>query len=330
VAKALAANADGWVILPKTQRGLALAERLGGESFAIDHAAQVAERRVAIAADPLEEAHAVAAAVREAIAERRTPVAVVAADRDVSRRVQAVLTAQGMRAMDSAGTPLNETAAGRLALALAAALAAPLPEAMAGLCAQPLARPFEGWARAAEALDVALWRGLPARDWRGWRDKWRAAERFPTRQQEPWMPVAEPAWRALAEIFEAWPRRRQRLAEWMAQLGRAMDTLAPGWETAEGGTEVAVLLAAMGGEAVAGFDLAQALLVLEMAQRKVNTGSALAEVHLWGEQEARLQRVGTLVVAGCNEGAWPPAVHDPWLSQAQLAMLGLAVNARRA
>src|SRR5262249_50285979 len=53
-------------------------------------------------------------------------------------------------------------------------------------------------------------------------------------------------------------------------------------------------------------------------------------VHIWGTLEARLQSVDRVILAGLDEGVWPPATRtDPWLSRAMRAEVGLPPPERR-
>lgn len=51
---------------------------------------------------------------------------------------------------------------------------------------------------------------------------------------------------------------------------------------------------------------------------------------LWGPIEARLQRADVMILAGLNEGSWPPdAPADPWMSRPMRAKIGLPLPERR-
>lgn len=51
---------------------------------------------------------------------------------------------------------------------------------------------------------------------------------------------------------------------------------------------------------------------------------------LWGPIEARLQRADVMILAGLNEGVWPPdAPADPWMSRPMRAKIGLPLPERR-
>ena len=51
---------------------------------------------------------------------------------------------------------------------------------------------------------------------------------------------------------------------------------------------------------------------------------------LWGPIEARLQRADVMILAGLNEGTWPPQPQpDPWMSRPMRKNLGLPLEERR-
>ncbi len=51
---------------------------------------------------------------------------------------------------------------------------------------------------------------------------------------------------------------------------------------------------------------------------------------LWGPLEARLQRADVMILAGLNEGVWPPdPPADPWMSRPMRKQLGLPLDERR-
>ncbi|MDP1723819.1 MAG: PD-(D/E)XK nuclease family protein [Alphaproteobacteria bacterium] len=55
-----------------------------------------------------------------------------------------------------------------------------------------------------------------------------------------------------------------------------------------------------------------------------------SKIAIWGTIEARLQNVDLVILAGLNEGSWPPEIKgDPWLNKAMRADLGLPPIERR-
>jgi ATP-dependent helicase/nuclease subunit B len=121
-----------WVTLPRARR------RLDGV-------------RLVEAANPEEEAQAIALLVRQALDAPERRVAVVTPDRGLAARVVQHLRRWNIAADDSAGSPLSQTAAGRVLLLLAevaAERAAPVP--LVALFTHPLAHAGE---------DRAAWLG---------------------------------------------------------------------------------------------------------------------------------------------------------------------------
>src|SRR5690606_22654159 len=93
------------------------------------------------AMDEREEALAIAVALRETIAHPDHTAALVTPDRALAARVTAELARWGLAVEDSAGIPLSDTPAGRLARLAAEAAADDLrPVRLLALLAHPLVR----------------------------------------------------------------------------------------------------------------------------------------------------------------------------------------------
>jgi ATP-dependent helicase/nuclease subunit B len=118
------------------------------------------------ATDEREEALCIAIALREALEEPEKTAALITPDRGLAARVCAELGRWGVRSADSAGTPLAQSPAGRLArLAADAALAGFDPPSCLALIAHPhlrLGLTREAMRRAASALEIGVLRGPPA------------------------------------------------------------------------------------------------------------------------------------------------------------------------
>jgi ATP-dependent helicase/nuclease subunit B len=111
------------------------------------------------AADPREEALAIAVCLRESLEKNIPRAALVTPDRALARRVAAELTRWGVKVDDSAGTPLSESEAGRLARLIAEAAATQLaPAPLLALLRHPLAV-FVNDPQAADALEQSILRG---------------------------------------------------------------------------------------------------------------------------------------------------------------------------
>jgi ATP-dependent helicase/nuclease subunit B len=116
--------------------------------------------RLAFLPDPASEAQAIALLLREALETPERTAALVTPDRQLARRVAALLRRWNIEADDSAGTPLGQLAPGTLLLGLAAAAAERMaPVALLSLLKHPLVRAGEGrrgWLDDVRALDLAL------------------------------------------------------------------------------------------------------------------------------------------------------------------------------
>ncbi|MCP5405147.1 MAG: PD-(D/E)XK nuclease family protein [Pseudomonadaceae bacterium] len=334
VMQAVAAADGGTVMLPATPLGEAMAARLGGAMERMEaEAAAVPTASYVEAETPWQEALAVAAAARLALAETNGPVAVVTVDRDVARHVQAALGAQGLYAKDSAQQPLAERMAGGLLAAMATAIAQPSATAMAAVCGHPLVSPLDSWPALAAALEQALWRGSAVREgWYGWQRRWKGLRWHDDKAVRTAAEVAAPAWAVVDGIWSGLDGRAKPLAAWLEDVQAAMDKLAPAWREADGGRTVADWLAktARSDTLPLTAETAAAVVSQLLASVKVPQAAVTPRLYLWGPQELRMQPVETLILGGCNTGSWPPAVFDPWLSEGQLEMLGVPNNRHRA
>lgn len=279
--------------------------------------------RLMEAANPEEEAQAIALLVRQALEEPEKRVAVVTPDRGLAARVVQHLRRWNIQADDSAGRPLPQTPAGRLLLLLAevgAEQAAPVP--LMALLEHPLVRAGEArgaWLDSARALELAL-RGP------------RLAPGLAALR-----PVAEEAgvtgWWGEVEPIVA-----PLLAEGEAPLADGLDRLAAAGEALCG----EALWAREDGRALSAFveDLrtqardvgtvlhpAELPSVLREAMDRVAVRPPYGghpRVAIYGLLESRMTRAELVICAGLNEGVWPatPAT-DPLLAPAILRALGV-------
>src|SRR5690606_20106803 len=117
---------------------------------------------VVTAANEREEALAIAIVLREALDVPERTAALITPDRALARRVAAELKRWNIEVEDSAGLPLADTGAGRLARLVAEAAAADLaPENLIALLRHPEARfgMDEHYRRAVDALEIVVLRG---------------------------------------------------------------------------------------------------------------------------------------------------------------------------
>ena len=121
---------------PTTDAWRALAETGGGEI-----AAGLKGIALSVAADPAQEALAIALALRQALETPGRRAALVTPDRNLARRVAAEMTRWGIAIDDSAGRPLAHTAAGSFLCLLAEAADARFaPVPLLALLKHPFAR----------------------------------------------------------------------------------------------------------------------------------------------------------------------------------------------
>jgi ATP-dependent helicase/nuclease subunit B len=325
---------------PTTDAWRALAKK-GGDGIA----AGLKNIALSVAADPAQEALAIALALREALETQGRRAALVTPDRSLARRVAAEMTRWGITIDDSAGRPLAHTAAGSFLCLLAEAVdAAFAPVPLLALLKHPFAR---------GAQDPAIFRARS-----------RELDRWCLRGPRPDAGLSGIA--KAIESARADPHNRDiaeplaRLSQWWREIAA---TLAPlegffGQRDAEIGVlceaHVAAAEALAGGEAQTcplwadndGELAAQLCAALKEDSRDlppIEPGSyaplfrALAmkvpvrtafgrhpRLAILGPLEARLQRFDLTVLGGLNEGTWPRgAGADPWFSRPMRATLGL-------
>ena len=268
--------------------------------------------RIMQAANPEEEAQAIALLVRQALEEPEKRVALVTPDRPLARRVVHHLDRWNIVADDSAGRPLSQSAAGR-AFLLAA----------------------EVMAEGARAVPLMALLGHPLVDGGMERGVWlRRLRRLERALRGPRLrPGLEPAQHEIAGLAE----KRPEMAEWWAiaeapllplvdvdrdnpaDLAGLIDTLAASTEalcgeklwaqedgrTLAGFVEEFRLHAREAGFAVAPRDVAQ-VLADAMEERAVRPPyGGHARVQVLGLLEARMNRADLVICAGLNEGVWP-------------------------
>ncbi len=328
-------------------RGRAIAHAMAPAAFTSKwQALRPAERRLSgvralEAADPAQEAQAIAIAMREALEQPGRTAALVTPDRLLARRVSAHLKRWGVEADDSAGRPLSETPPGTLVLVLAAAAVesfAPVP--LLALLKHPLVRKGEArlaWLDGARALDLAL-RGprppggldgisahLAEGDARDRETRQRAAE---------WWAGVVPL---LAPLEQAFRAARPSMSALIAALRETVSALAgdEAWAGPAGRCAADLFAslepAAEHGPARLDVDNLPPLLEQLMASAAVRPPYGQhPRLFIWGLLEARLQHADLMILGGLNEGTWPslPAP-DPWLAPRIRHELGLPGLERR-
>ncbi|MEO7247566.1 MAG: double-strand break repair protein AddB [Novosphingobium sp.] len=285
--------------------------------------------RLIESAHPGEESLAIALTIREALEEPEKRVALLTPDRELAARVIAQLERWGIEADDSAGTPLPQTAAGRLFLMLAevaASQAAPVP--LLALLGHPYAGEAFGraeWLDHVRALDLALRGPRPAPGLAPLRE---IAARLDAKNKgiAAWWLQVETLFAPLLALGEE-PR-----------LGDAINALAAAAEAISGGK----VWGGADGRALAGFveDLRSAadgvgtrIDAEGLATMLRDTLDRIAVRPPWGGHprlaiygliEARMSRADLVICGGMTEGTWPAApAPEPLLAPAVLRALGV-------
>ncbi len=275
---------------------------------------------------PRHEAAAIALAVRRALEVPGKRIALITPDASLARRVSAELARYGILPDDSLGQPLARSPAGVfLRLVAEVAIEGAEPVRLAALLQHPLARP-----------------GLPREDHRA------LARRYEhevlRRRPQPGLPpgrlpawpdanAAEAAWRGriegiiagLAGLLTAGASLAKVVAAHIAAvegMSRADDGSAPEiWEKPAGAALCKLMLRlARNADAHGDGPAAGYLALLGNLLARENLPPEAERPHprvmIWGTQEARVQATGLAILAGLNDGVWPPAQRpDPWLSR---------------
>lgn len=311
------------------------------------------------AANPEEEALAIAVTLREAIDTPGKTAALVTPDRALARRVVAALERWHVAADDSGGDPLPETQAGRFArLAAEAALDGLKPVTLLALLKHPLLRlgAAEGAHNAAiAALERALLRGprpKPGTDGLGHALATFRANRDDMHRSDPrWLISAEELDAAATLIaklqsalapLENLPAGDQKLAtvaalhrDVIASLGRDAGAAIDAFAGNDGKVLAGALTEIIDSPAADGLAISKGDYV-ELFHATIATSAVRrpetrdVRVHIYGPLEARLQTADLLVLGGLNEATWPPETRsDPWLSRPMRRQLGLDPPERR-
>jgi ATP-dependent helicase/nuclease subunit B len=327
-----------------------------GDSKFKSHADTALESVAVIeAANPEDEALAIAVALREAVHDNKT-AALVTPDRALGRRVLAALARWNIAAEYSSGEALADTPAGIFArLAADAAIGGLAPVTLLALLKHPLLRlGLKGSDHAAATLERAVLRG--PRPSPGTRGIDRALKTFGAakadlHRSDPRRDLTEPELAAagtlVARLAEALspleglgtePRRLSDLAARHrivlaalsrdgseeiafrrpdgARLADALDELAA--------SEAASALLVKPTDYV---ELFSAALAGRVVRRPVGSG---LRVRILGLLEARLTESDRVVLGGLAEGTWPPESNtDAWLSRPMRLSLGLDLPERR-
>ena len=269
--------------------------------------------------DPEDEAQRAAACVLRHLAEGRAPVALVATDRALTRRISAQLSAQGVAPRDETGWKLSTT---RAAATLMSALRACAHDASSDQVLD--------WLKSATALDGRSVRALEARlrdrgmrDWRSWCAYVAASEKP---QELALLPFTNDVEAQRATLARARP-----LAEWLGAT-RALLEAGGQWAMLNGdvvGIEViaALYLDAEEGEirgarcTLAEFT-AWVRDVLEAASVRLPSDADAPQVIVLPLHQLLGRAFGAVVVPGCDDQRLPASPEPPgdWNPAQRLAL----------
>ena len=313
------------------------------------------------------EALAIAVAMREARHLNKS-VALVTPDRALARRVTAALGRWNLEYNDSGGDALMETPAGTFArLAAEAATRGLEPPTLLALLKHPMFRlggPHGALKRGIEMLELALLRGTRpqagsnglAADFARFRDelrKLRGGEASSLHHAEPRARLkdhdldrAESLIAALHKALtplEGFPGSRphdfaelaQRHRETLLNLSGDEHGVATAFEGPDGLALAAAFDDLLGRQEKIGLmvdagdygEVFQAAFADRLVRRRELPG---AQLHIFGQLEARLTESDRVILGGLVETVWPPAPRvDPWLSRPMRHELGLDLPERR-
>lgn len=293
------------------------------------------------AADPQQEAQAIALVLRQALETPGAQAALVTPDRDLAGRVSAALLRFGIVADDSAGEKLAGSPPAVFLRLLVRAIAGELaPVPLLALLKHPLAGAGispQACRDAARRMEKTCLRGpRPDHGITGLR---RAAERdapsvaFLSRLEA----CLEPALRfdsamaiAPADAVAAVIGAAERLAAtdeatgparlWAGEEGEALATM-----LAELREAVAVMPDLRRGDLPGLLDaVLEGSVVRSRRALRGRGGFEHPRIFIWGLLEARLQSVDVVVLGSLAETVWPPAVEPgPWLSRPMRTRVGL-------
>jgi ATP-dependent helicase/nuclease subunit B len=294
------------------------------------------------AASDTQEAMAIALVVREALETPEQRIAVVTGDRPLARRIAAHLRRYGITIDDSAGQSLSLTPPAvflrQLALCAQTGCA---PLELLALLKHPLCQAGgarRNWLRGVRILDARVLRGLrPAAGITGLENAMAAQRQDPRGGGSAALDLVGPviatlkaALGPLEDLAEesAVPARDSIDAHLTALAALAGDDL---WRGAAG-SALAIFLDTLHSALPETFQLSpddfpawlDALLAPEVIRPRFGRHPRVA---LLSPIEARLQQSDVVILAGLNEGSWPPtASTDPFLADHMRSSLGLPTS----
>lgn len=290
-----------------------------------------------------EEARVVALVMREVLESPGRTAALVTPDRALARRVAAEVRRWDVEIDDSAGSPLGETVPGaffRLVAQMATEKLAPIPLLAAlkhPLAAGGMVR--QEFRSAVRSLELAVLHGpRPAAGLSGLATALKLVD-----ASEISLRLLERLDAALSPFLERSQQKRISISDLLNHHVAACEALAADdagsgaarlW-TGDAGIGLADFVdelsqAANGMAPVSGAEY-PALLARLLGGRVVRPHwGRHPRLNIWGLLEARLQQADIMILAGLNEGTWPPEpATDPWLNRPMREAVGLPTPERR-
>jgi ATP-dependent helicase/nuclease subunit B len=304
------------------------------------------------APDEREEALAVAIALREVLETPRATAALVTPDRDLARRVGAELTRFGIEIDDSAGAPLGASPAGSLALRILDAAFQADNADLVALLTHPLiglGLTRDEVLRRAPLFEIGVLRqerrlatfAAPAEALAAYRAAAQSPFEHPAQKaldDDDWADIADlldhvvAALAPLKAIAEA-----HDLATWIAAHRDAIAAVTQGEQRPRGDDEEALddlfgdLLQAQLPDLrfdAEGYGVFLAQVLNERVLRRAPRTHP--RLKIFGLLEARLMPADVMLLAGLDEGAWPPQTQsDAFLNRPMRRAIGLTPPERR-
>ncbi|MCL3881597.1 double-strand break repair protein AddB [Marivita sp. GX14005] len=287
------------------------------------------------APSPRDEARAIALRLRKAAEDGQT-AALITPDRMLTRRVSALLDRWDILPDDSAGTPAQLTAPGRLLRHVAQLrVNGPTADALLTILKHPLCHigadrgQHRLWTSELELFIRA--KGVPypdlkqlrawkkadeAQDWLGWIDRWLLQPANPAKQT---LTSQIESHIAQAEAICAGSRSADAAELWNRKAG----------ETCRALFDDLARNAPFGG-AMTARDYADLVDGLLRSEEVRDRDAPHPRILIWGTIEARVMGADLVILGGLNEQSWPdmpPA--DPWLNRRMRQQAGLLLPERR-
>lgn len=293
-------------------------------------------------AGPQEEALTIALALREALEIPGKTAAVVTPDRRLAQRIVMACRRWGIEIDDSAGRPLSQTPTGIFIRLCMKALCADFrPVALLDFCKHGLCSPpsYENWRSDIRAADQMLMRGLA---FDGSLEAYykkidrRSHERkdHPNRPDleafRPLIKFIEEAFSPLTSLHEH--NKTVSLHDWaMAHLQVCESFSHTDYLWAGDAGDAASLLFSnlleQSENLVRPISARDYLSIIEQAMADISIRPAYGlhpRLSILGQLEARLVEADLMILAGLNEGTWPPSpAADPWMSRPMRKRFGL-------